>query len=172
MNYIDIILLLLLSFSAIIGFRNGFVVEAASLAALILGIWGAIEFSNITSGFLIETFNMKSGYINIISFILTFLIIVILIHIVGRVVKKFVRIILPGIIDHLAGLIFGIVKSALILGVFLIVIDKIDVHSRVLPKDAKIKSRLYEPVRSLGPSIFHFLNVWDNRGNFSDSGNN
>ena len=165
MNYIDIIILLLLLFSAFNGLRNGFVAEAVSLATLIFGIWGAIKFSGITSVFLVETFNMKSAHIGIISFIVTFLIIVILVHIVGRVVKKIVGFVLPGIIDHLAGFIFGIVKSALILSVILVIFDKIDNYVHVLSEDAKTKSHLYEPVRSFGPSVFPFLNAWDNREN-------
>ena len=47
MNYIDIILGILLLLSAIGGFKKGLIVELASLAALILGIWGAIEFYNL-----------------------------------------------------------------------------------------------------------------------------
>ena len=66
MNYIDIILVLLLIFSAISGFRKGLIVELASLAALILGIWGAIEFSDITSEFLVENFNWEPEYLSLI----------------------------------------------------------------------------------------------------------
>jgi membrane protein required for colicin V production len=47
MNYIDIIIGIVLIVSAISGFRKGLIVEVASLAALILGIWGAIHFSGI-----------------------------------------------------------------------------------------------------------------------------
>ena len=39
MNYIDIILGVLLIIAAIRGFRKGFIIELASLAALVLGIW-------------------------------------------------------------------------------------------------------------------------------------
>ena len=163
MNYIDIILLLLLLFSAIGGLRNGFVAEAVSLAALILGVWGAIKLSGITSDFLLENFNMQSEHLGIIAFIATFLVIVILVYIAGIVVKKIVGIVLPAVIDHLAGLIFGIVKSALILSVILVVIDKIDRDIHILSEDAKAKSHLYEPVRSFGPSVFPFLDAWDNR---------
>jgi membrane protein required for colicin V production len=53
MNFIDIILGLLLIFSAFGGFKHGLVAEVAYLAALILGIWGAIHFSGITTGLLI-----------------------------------------------------------------------------------------------------------------------
>ncbi|MDR2910975.1 MAG: CvpA family protein [Bacteroidales bacterium] len=171
MNYIDIIILLLLFFSAINGLRNGFVAEAVSFAALIVGILGAIKFSGITSEFLIENLSMKSEHLGIISFIATFLIIVILVYIIGSFIKKLVGIVLPGIIDHLAGLIFGIIKSALILSVILIVFDKIDNSVHILSEDTKTKSRLYEPVRSFAPSIFPFLDVWDDRKNSPGSGN-
>lgn len=171
MNYLDIIILLFLLFSAINGLRNGFIAEVVSFASLIVGIWGAIKFSGITSEFLIENFNMKSEYLGIISFTVTFLLIVLLIYFVGNVVKKLVSSVLPGIIDHLVGLIFGIVKSALILSVVFIVFDKIDNSVHILSEDTKAESRLYEPVRSFAPSIFSFLEVWDNRENSSNSGN-
>ena len=62
MNYIDIILGLLLIFSAIGGFKNGLIAEIASLAALILGIWGAIHFSDNTTELLIKYFDLKSDH--------------------------------------------------------------------------------------------------------------
>ena len=40
MNYIDIIIIALIALAMVRGFMNGFVKEVASLAALILGIWG------------------------------------------------------------------------------------------------------------------------------------
>ena len=163
MNYIDIIILLLLLYSAVRGLRNGFVAEAVSLAALIFGIWGAIKFSGITAEFLVENFNVKSEHLAVISFSVTFLVIVILVYVVGRFVKKIVGFVLPGIIDHLAGLIFGIVKSALILSIILVVFDKFDSDVHIISENAKAKSRLYEPVRSFGSSIFPFIDVWDGR---------
>jgi membrane protein required for colicin V production len=84
MNYIDIIIGIILLFAAIGGFRKGLISELASLAALILGIWGAIEFSYITSDFLTENFNLETDYLNIISFIVTFIVIVILVQYCGQ----------------------------------------------------------------------------------------
>lgn len=165
MNYIDIVLGLLLLFSAIGGFRKGLIAELASLAALILGVWGAIEFSGITSEFLIENFNVQTRHLNIISFVVTFIVIVILVHIVGNVVNKLVDTVMLGFVNRLAGLVFGIVKSALILSVILVVFDKIDDDIEILSRDAKAESRLYEPIRSFAPSIFPFLNIWDDRDN-------
>lgn len=165
MNYIDIILVILLALAAISGFRKGLVVELASLAALILGIWGAVEFSYITSEFLVENFDWQWDHLNIASFIITFVVIVILVHIVGSTVNKLVETVMLGFVNKLAGLIFGILKSALILSIILVVFDKIDEDMNILSEDTKAESRMYEPIRNLAPTIFPFINFWDNESN-------
>lgn len=172
MNYIDIILGLLLLFAAINGFRKGLISELASLAALILGIWGAIEFSYITSDFLTENFNLETEYLNIISFIITFIVIVILVHIVGSSVNKLIEVAMLGFLNKTAGLIFGILRSALILSIILLVFDKIDEDVRILSQEAKAESRLYEPVRKLAPSIFPFIKIWGDDENSKDKDKN
>ncbi|MBP8960541.1 MAG: CvpA family protein, partial [Bacteroidales bacterium] len=72
MNYIDIIILIIMVIAVIYGFINGFIREVASLAALILGIWAAIKFSDWTALKLYEWFDMTGRYVGIIAFIITF----------------------------------------------------------------------------------------------------
>ena len=160
MNYIDIVLAILLVLAAISGFKKGFIAEVASLAALILGIWGAIEFSYITSEFLIDNFKLQTEYLNLISFAVTFVVIVILVHIVGGTVNKLVNAVMLGFVNKLAGLVFGVLKSALILSILLVVFDKIDEDVHILSEKTKNNSRMYEPVRSFAPSIFPFIEEW------------
>nr|WP_321358058.1 CvpA family protein [uncultured Draconibacterium sp.] len=161
MNYIDIILCILLILSAINGFSKGLISEVASIAALILGIWGAIKFSYVTTEFLIENFNMHSKHMNIISFVITFVVIVILVHIVGSAVSKMAETVLLGFANKLAGLVFGVLKSALILSIILVIFDKIDEDVHILSREAKENSRMYEPIRSFAPSIFPFIEGWE-----------
>lgn len=161
MNYIDIVLGIFLILAAINGFRKGLIAEVASLAALILGIWGAIKFSYVTTEFLIENFNLKTDYLNIISFVVTFLVIVILVHIVGNTVTKIVDTVMLGFVNKLAGLVFGVLRSALILSILLVVFDKIDEDVEILPSETKKNSRMYEPIRSFAPSIFPFIDNWE-----------
>lgn len=161
MNYIDIILGILLILSAINGFSKGLISEVASIAALILGIWGAIKFSYITTDFLIENFDMHSEHMNIISFVITFVVIVILVHIVGSTVSKLAETVLLGFANKLAGLVFGVLKSALILSIILVVFDKVDEDVHILSREAKENSRMYEPIRSFAPSLFPFIEGWE-----------
>ncbi|HDR50435.1 MAG TPA: CvpA family protein [Mariniphaga anaerophila] len=160
MNYIDIILGIIFLFAAIGGFRKGLVSELASLAALVLGIWGAIEFSYITSDFLTENFNLETEYLNIVSFIVTFIVIVVLVHIVGSAVNKFIEVAMLGFLNKATGLVFGILRSALVLSVILLVFDKIDEDVEILSQKAKTESRMYEPVRNFAPSLFPFIQNW------------
>jgi membrane protein required for colicin V production len=91
MNWIDFVIIILLVFGLARGFIDGFIKELASLLALILGIWGAIKFSSFTAEKLYDYFDMTGQYVGIISFLITFVIIVILIHFVGMIVDKFVE---------------------------------------------------------------------------------
>uniref|UniRef100_UPI003217EC3D CvpA family protein n=1 Tax=uncultured Draconibacterium sp. TaxID=1573823 RepID=UPI003217EC3D len=161
MNYIDLILGILLILAAINGFRKGLISEVASLAALILGIWGAIKFSYITTDFLIDNFDLQTEYMNLISFAITFVVIVILVHIVGNTVQKLAETVMLGFVNKLAGLVFGILKSALILSIILVLFDKIDQDVHILNENTKENSRMYEPIRSFAPTIFPFIDIWE-----------
>ncbi len=161
MNYIDIILFILLVLSAIGGFRKGLVVELASLAALILGIWGAIKFSGITAGFFVEQFDAKWDHLQLISFVVTFVIIVILVHLVGAVVDKLVKTVMLGFVNRLAGLVFGIARGALFLSIVLLIVDRIDQSVQLLPESAKAQSRMYEPIKNFAPSLLPFIDFWN-----------
>ncbi len=161
MNYIDIILGLLLLLAAIRGFNKGLVAEVASLAALILGIWGAIHFSHLTGDFLSDLFDYKSKYMGLISFFVTFILIVVAVQIIGNVVDKIVKTLALGFLNRLAGILFGVLKTALILSVVLIVFDEVDENVGIIPSEKKAESQIYEPVRNLVPTIFPFLDFWN-----------
>jgi membrane protein required for colicin V production len=160
MNYIDIVFGILLALAALGGFKKGLIVELASLAALILGIWGAIKFSHITSIFLIDKFDWHWDHLNTVSFIITFIIIIILVHFVAKIVTKLVETVMLGFVNKLAGLVFGLLKGALILSVILLFFDNINESVGIISKETKEASRMYEPLKNLAPEIFPFIESW------------
>jgi len=142
------------------GVPSWYLVEVASLAALVLGIWGAIRFSYITSDFIVENINYTSKHLGIISFIATFIIIVILVYMVGKAVDNLIKVAQLGFINRLAGLVFGFIKSALILSIVIMVFDSFDETIHIIPKKTKERSLVYEPIRKLVPTIFPFVKFW------------
>jgi len=160
MNYLDIIIGLILILSAFRGLKKGLIAELTSLAAIIFGILGAINFSHISDDFLMKHFNLESGNLNIVSFITTFIVIVILVHIVGNSVSKLVQAVMLGWFNKAAGLVFGVLRSALVIGVILLLFDTIDKDMHILSPKVKSESRLYEPVKNFAPSILPFFEEW------------
>lgn len=165
MNWIDALIIILLIIAAVNGFINGFIREVASLAALILGIWGAIRFSTFTAGKLYDYFDMTGKYVGVVAFLVTFAIIVVLIHFVGLLVSKLVEAVSLGFINRLFGLVFGLFKTVLILSVFFVVINAIDVRRPFLPKETIESSHFYNPISDIAPAIFPIIG----EGSFNNS---
>jgi membrane protein required for colicin V production len=160
MNYIDLVLVILVIIATVQGFRKGFIVEFASLAALILGIWGAIKFSDWTAAFIGRTTGFHSEHMSTIAFVLTFIIIVIVIHILGQVLDNTVKAVALGFLNRLAGIIFGVLKIAVILSIILLLFDPIDENVHILPANQKANSKMYVPMKQLVPTLFPFIDLW------------
>jgi membrane protein required for colicin V production len=157
MNYIDIIIIVALGFAMVRGFINGLIREVASLAALILGIWGAIRFSSFTAEKLYDYFDMTGKYVGIFSFLITFGIIVVIIHFIGLLVDKLMEAVALGFVNKLLGIAFGLFKSVLILSVIFVVLNAIDIRKPFLPKEKIEQSILYNPISDIAPAIFPII---------------
>lgn len=157
MNYIDYIIVILLVIAAVKGAVKGFVYEVASLIALIAGVWGAIKFSGATETYLVNRLNLTSQYIDVIAFIITFLLIIVLVHFIGKAIEKAVESISLGGLNRVLGLVFSVLKTAFILGILVVLIHKIDETISIIPEDDITESRFYEPLRGLAVSTFPFV---------------
>lgn len=154
MSIIDIILAALLLFGFIRGLFKGLFVEVASLVAFVLGVYGAIHFSGFAAGFLESKVDWEERTINIVAFAITFVVIVLTIGLAGKALTKLADFAALGIINKLAGGIFGALKIGLILSVILIVFHKMNNTLPFMEKEDLEKSMLYSPVKSLAPMIF------------------
>jgi len=156
-NSIDIVLGILLLYAAYKGFKKGLIFQAASLAALVLGIFGAVRFSDYTANLLTEKLDITTQYLPIISFAITFIGIVIIVHLLAGFTEKVVDAVAMGFVNRILGLIFGIVKSAFILSVCLVILIGFDKNEKIVTPDAKIKSLLFHPIYIIAPTIFPYL---------------
>jgi membrane protein required for colicin V production len=157
MNWIDAVIIAILILAIIRGFTNGLVKEVASLAALILGIWGAIRFSTFTAEKLYDYFDMTGRYVGIIAFLITFGIIVVIIHFIGILADKVVDAVSLGFLNRILGIAFGVVKSVLLLSVLFVVLNAIDARRPFLPKDKIEGSIFYNPISDIAPAIFPII---------------
>lgn len=153
MTVIDIVLGGLILFGLVRGLMKGLFVEIASLAALILGIYGAIHFSNFAAEYLDSKVDWAESSINIAAFAITFVIIVLVISLAGKALTKLADFAALGMLNKLLGGLFGALKIGLILSVVLIVLNKMNKSIPFVEEQTIEDSVLYEPVKSLVPII-------------------
>lgn len=152
-NYIDIILIIPLLWGLYKGFTKGLIIEAASIIALGLAIWGGIKFSDFLTGYIHGHFSWNTKYLPIISFAVIFLGILVGVYAIAKLIERLVKAVSLGFINKLAGGIFGMLKFGLIMSVIIFVLNAIEKNIQIIPSEIKQKSLLYEPIGKIAPII-------------------
>lgn len=155
MSFLDIILGLLLLWGLWKGLKNGLFVEIASIVALIAGIYGAIHFSYYAGDYLSQNMEWDERYINIAAFVITFIAIVFIVHIAGKLLTKIADFAMIGLLNKIAGGIFGVVKVAVILGALLVFFERVNDSTGMVKNETMQGSVLYEPIKEIGAFIFN-----------------
>lgn len=157
MEVIDIVIAVILLYGFIRGLMKGLFVEVASLVALIAGIYGAIHFSFYAKDFLSAQVNWEPKYISLTAFAITFVGIVIVISLAGKLLTKIANLAALGFVNKILGGVFGCLKLALILSVLLGWLERINVMIPFVSEKEIEKSILYKPTRDLTEIIFPVL---------------
>jgi membrane protein required for colicin V production len=154
MGILDIVLGLLLIYGLYKGLKNGLFVEIASIIALVTGLYGAIHFSYIAGDYLSKNMEWNERYINIASFIITFIVIVIVVQLAGKFLTKIADFAMLGLLNKLAGAIFGALKVAVILGALLVFFERANSSVNLVKSETLEESVLYEPIKEIGALVF------------------
>jgi membrane protein required for colicin V production len=160
MNTFDIIISALLLFGFIRGLFKGLFIEIASLVALIAGVYGAIHFSYFVGNFLANRVSWDEKFVTIISFSITFGIIVLVISLIGKLFTKIADFASLGLLNKILGGLFGVVKIGLILSVILLVFNKLNNTIPFISEEQQENAILFEPIKNFAPALFpDFLNI-------------
>lgn len=157
MSFLDIILGLLLVWGLYKGLKNGLFIELASIIALIAGIYGAIHFSYYAGDYLSQNIEWEERYISLTAFVITFLLIVLIVHFLAKLLTKAASFAMLGWLNRLAGGIFGMVKVAVILGALLVFFERVNTSAGLVKDENIEQSVLYEPIKQIGALIFDYV---------------
>jgi membrane protein required for colicin V production len=164
MNTFDIIISALLLFGFIRGLFKGLFVEVASLVALIAGVYGAIHFSYFVGNYLANSVSWDEKFVTIISFSITFAIIVLTITLIGKLFTKIADFASLGLLNKILGGFFGGLKIGLILSIVLIVFSKLNNTIPFVSEEEQENAILFKPIKMLAPAIFpNFLKVGEDK---------
>lgn len=143
-SYFDIFLCIPLLWGIYRGFTKGLIIELASLIALGLGIYGAVKFSGYASDFLITHFQIGNQYLKIVSFVITFIFIVMIVFLIAKLVEGLVNIAALSILNKITGALFGLLKMVLMVFAFIFILKSLDQKLNILPSEIKTESFFFK----------------------------
>lgn len=154
MNTFDIIIATLLLFGFVRGLFKGLFVEVASLVALIGGVYGAMHFSHFVGNFLKTKLDWNENYISLSAFAITFVGIVVVVALAGKLLTKIADFAALGIVNKILGGVFGLLKITLILSVVLSFFMKMNNALPFVSKEQMKSSLLIKPITGFAPMLF------------------
>lgn len=157
MNILDLVVLAILAWSTINGFRKGFVVQVFSLAALVVGVFCAYKFSHFVAGFIADSLSTDPLFTDIIAFTITFIGVWILVYMLGKLVHQIVQTVMLGLFNRILGATFAFLKAAFVLGIMLIVFENLNAKMNIASQETINKSFTYTPLKKISSIIFPYL---------------
>jgi len=160
MSFLDIVLGVILVIGLFKGIKNGLFVELASLISLILGIYIAIKFSFLARVMLSGFVHWNPKTIQITAFIITFLVVVVAISLLAKFLTSIANFAQLGVINNLGGGFFRLLKTILILSIFLNLFEKINFNNIIAKKETLNKSIFYHPIQQAALFIYPSIEKW------------
>ena len=153
MNYLDIIIILYLVWGFYTGFKKGVIYMLVSFVSILLALYAAIHFSYLSTGILAEWFNKDPQELKILSYIVTFIVVFILMHLIGKILDNFINAVALGFINRLLGGVLSVGIKVIILSLLLWVFDQANQIVPLVSQKTKEESVMYKPIRDLSPVI-------------------
>ena len=160
MIYIDLIVIVVLLYAFLKGFSNGLVNELASFFGLLIGAIISYSFSDDLSKIIDDYVEIDGQILNILSFVLLFILTSFLFTIAGKYMTKLIKYISLGTINRLLGGIFSSLKFLIIIVSISMVINYFSelLAIEIIPSDQKNKSTVYPILISIGDLLLEVLN--------------
>ena len=157
METLDIILLVCFVPAIITGISKGLIEQPVSLASLFVGVWAAFRFSTLIAQWLNTFLQVDQKIVNIAAFALTVILAVLLLTLLGKLITKTLKLAALGWANRLLGLVFALLKAALIIGLLIFIFDPINAKFNLVKPEILDGSVIYTTLHDLSMKVFPYL---------------
>jgi membrane protein required for colicin V production len=153
LNYLDYIILVILALFLVRGYLKGIIIGLASIAALVLGIYIAVHFSNYLDATLMEHLRPSRKWIPILSFSITFLLVVLAVMLVAKLTEKLVDVVGMGFFNHLGGAALGLLKGVILVSILIFILTSLDPKGKWIAENDRKNSFFYSRASAIFPKL-------------------
>jgi len=150
---IDIALLVILVIAVIKGLQRGIIVAIFSLVGIVVGIAAALKLSVLVAGWLAGSVNVSSRWLPAISFLIVFVVVVLLIRLMANLIEASVELALLGWVNKIGGALLYMIIYILSFSVLLFYL----VHLKLINEKTIAESVTYTYVEPWGPAVINSI---------------
>ncbi|UCH62322.1 MAG: CvpA family protein [Fidelibacterota bacterium] len=155
MNPIGIGILLLIAYFGFRGFQRGLIDEVGRLVGLVLAVVLAYQFSPLLEEYIGLGNDLARSAT---AFVGIFIVTLIVMMLITRFVRTLVELVLLGWLDKIGGILFGVLKSIVVLGVLIYVMESFDATRTFVLKLEK-RSFVYRNVLVVKDGLFKVMSL-------------
>ena len=157
MSILDIILLICFIPAVIRGISKGFAEQLIALLSIIIGAWIAYHFGGTLSEWAAGYLQVNEKVLNIICFTLIIIVAVVLLFLVGQLITGVIKLVMLGWLNRLLGLVFALLKAALVLGLVITLFDSLNGIIGLVSQETLDESFMYPGLKNFADTVFPYL---------------
>ncbi len=157
-SWLDILMLLICVGALIRGFFTGFIMQLATLVGIVLGAIFSGKMAELISPYIERSIDASQQIISATSYLASFIIILIMVTLIGRLVNSLAKAILLDTVNKMAGAIFCMGKWILIVSILLNLVVMFDSKQVVIGEKIRNESYSYPFLIAIAQTIIPYLN--------------
>lgn len=157
MSILDVILLICFIPALVQGLKKGFIGQVVAVISIIAGVWMSFEFATLVSGWLGKYISGSEQILKIVAFALILTGVIVGMFLLGKIIEGMFKLVMLEWLNKLLGVIFAMMKTALIVGFLIVVFNSINESFHLVSEEYLSESLLYPPLKGLADSVFPYL---------------
>lgn len=126
MNWLDYLIAIALVFGLVRGVMKGFAVSVTSFLALYAALFLGFKLMHQAAAYWDAAFELNGVWLPFVGFISVFVLVLVLILFLGRLLDKLFKAVALGIVNRLAGGVFGMLQFGFLIGLLLWLVSQVD----------------------------------------------
>lgn len=163
MNWFDVLIGMLLLIAFINGYRKGLIMQLVGLATIVLAAVFGGKIAERIFPEIIRLIDISPASAKVLAFVLAFALIAILLSLIGRLIQKFVDVVMLSFINRLLGSVIAMGTMMFFLSILLNLILVLDKKEVVINRKTKQESFFFERVEAVVPAVIPYMNkeLWE-----------
>ena len=150
---IDVAFFIVMIIAIFKGFSKGLILGIFSLLAFIIGLAAALKLSVIVAHYLENSSGSTAKWLPVLSFLLVFIVVVLLVNLAARIIKKTITLAMLGWADKIGGIILYIIIYTIIFSIILFFAEK----TFLVKPEVVAASSVHDYVSPWGPKVINNL---------------